>query len=296
MKGWQYRFDRVTNIHDPLRVGVLNFYSEWSRSGGGESGGRKSSSFHHHEVVLICEGDHDHLVIFLSHPFRESSFDRQNFMSDTPGRRGEAEAIVRWRDRAVMVELVATLAALALTLILFSRFILFVESRAGVVLPDPILASFAARDFTIPIFTIINGGILLALITLVRHPDALLLMLRSYSILMLVRMAAMYTIPLEPPAGMVLLVDPIYSVGPGSIITRDLFFSGHTATMFLLMLTARRGWVRNVFLLCTLSMAVLLLWQKCHYTIDVLSAPFFAYTCYRLGVVSGVGDRRRRPR
>lgn len=198
-----------------------------------------------------------------------------------------------WRNRNVIIELVATIVALVLTLILFSRFILFVESRTGVVIPDPVLASFEARDFTVVIFTIINGSILLALITLVAHPASFLLMLRSYIIMVLVRMAAMYTIPLEPPAGMILLVDPIYELGPGNVITRDLFFSGHTATMFLLMLTARRKWTRNIFLLCTLSMAILLLWQHCHYTIDVLAAPFFAYTCYRLGVVSGDLTPRR---
>ena len=199
----------------------------------------------------------------------------------SPDRPSSPEPHGSWRDGRIRIELVATVAALALTLILFSRFILFVESRRGVVLPDPILASFQARDFTVPIFIIIDGAILLGLVTLARYPRAFLLMLRSYTLLMLVRIAVMYTIPLEPPVGMILLVDPIYSVGPGTVITRDLFFSGHTATMFLLFLTARRAWVRNIFLLCTLSMAVLLLWQHCHYSVDVFSAPFFAYTCYR---------------
>jgi PAP2 superfamily C-terminal len=186
-----------------------------------------------------------------------------------------------WRDRPLLIELLVTVAALALTLVLFSKFILFVESRSGVVLPDPVLASFAARDFTVPIFAIIYGAILLAIVTLARHPRALLVTIRAYTLLVLVRIAVMYTIPLEPPAGMITLVDPIYSLGPGAIITRDLFFSGHTATMFLLFLTARRPWVRNIFLACTFAMGVLVLWQHCHYTVDVLAAPFFAYGCYR---------------
>jgi hypothetical protein len=198
-----------------------------------------------------------------------------------------------WRDRGIRIEAVATIVALAIVLTLFSRFILFVESRHGVVIPDPILASFQGRDFTVAIFTIIYGAILLGLTTLARHPRALLLMLRAYILLMLLRIAVMYTIPLEPPAGMVTLIDPIYSVGPGNTITRDLFFSGHTATMFLLFLTARRNWARNIFLLCSCAMGVLLLWQHCHYTVDVLSAPFFAYGCYRAaGMIGWRRDRQ----
>jgi hypothetical protein len=192
-----------------------------------------------------------------------------------------------WRQRRLVVELVVTVAALALTLALFSRFVLFVESRPGVVLPDPVLASFAARDVTIPVFAIIYGSLLLAIVTLAPHPKLFLLMLRGYVLLLLVRMAAMYLLPLEPPHGMITLIDPIYSVGPGSVLTRDLFFSGHTATMFLLFLTARPGWTRNTFLLLTVTMGFLLLWQHCHYSIDVFAAPFFAYGCYRGSWVAG---------
>ncbi len=199
---------------------------------------------------------------------------------------GSARWTREWRTRRLLIELVTTVLALALTLIIFSRFILFVESRPGVVLPDPILAALGAHDVTIPIFIIIYGSIILAIVTLAPHPRSLLMMLRSYITLLLVRMVAMYLLPLEPPVGMITLIDPLYDVGPGSVLTRDLFFSGHTATMVLLYLSARRQWLRVTFLCLAVVMGALLLVQHCHYAIDVLAAPFFAYGCYRIARLS----------
>lgn len=206
-----------------------------------------------------------------------------------------AGGFAAWRGRGPIIELAATVIPLAIILTIFSRFILFVESRPGVRIPDPILAGIPPRDLTVPIFVLIYGGIVLAIISLARHPRELVVTLRAYALLLVVRMAAMYVIPLEPPAGMITLIDPIYSVGPGTILTKDLFFSGHTATMFLLTLTARGARMRNIFLLATVAMAVLLLAQHCHYSIDVLAAPFFAYTCYRLSLMaSGAPAMARR--
>ena len=179
-------------------------------------------------------------------------------------------------------ELVLTLLLLVLALFLFSRFVMWVEERPGVVLNDPLLSILSPVDLTWPIFVLIYGGLLFGLLSLLTSPDRLLLTLRSYTLLLLVRIVAMYLTPFAPPEGMILLNDPVAGLGPGGAMTNDLFFSGHTATLFLFVLTARTGTLRIIFLLMTTILAVMLLMQHVHYTVDVLAAPFFAFGCYVL--------------
>jgi hypothetical protein len=186
----------------------------------------------------------------------------------------------RWRGR--ILELLLTLLGVAIIVSLFLRFTGWVERRSGVILEDPILQAFAPVDLSWPIFGIIYGGLVVAIVILVQRPDDLLVMLRAYGLLVLVRMGAMWVTPLDPPESMILLVDPIAGVGPGGVLTRDLFFSGHTATMILLALGMRRRIERILFFIAALLLAAFLLMQHVHYTVDILASPFFAWGCFRV--------------
>jgi membrane-associated phospholipid phosphatase len=81
-------------------------------------------------------------------------------------------------------------------------------------------------------------------------------------------------------------------LGPGQVLTKDLFFSGHTSTMFLLALMAPGRATRIFFLACTVVVGSCVLWQHVHYTVDVLVAPLFAFAAYALA--SGLHARSRR--
>jgi len=95
-------------------------------------------------------------------------------------------------------------------------------------------------------------------------------------------MVMMFLIPLNPPAEMIPLNDPfVQNFSSGRILTKDLFFSGHTATIFLLFLTSGGKAFKIFFLSATILVGACLLLQHVHYTIDVISAPFFGYLCYR---------------
>ena len=68
-------------------------------------------------------------------------------------------------------------------------------------------------------------------------------------------------------------------------ITHDLFFSGHTTTVFLVFLCLKKKWDRIYVLTASIVLGMLLLAQHVHYTIDVLAAPVFTYAVYRLMLI-----------
>lgn len=188
-----------------------------------------------------------------------------------------------WVQREFRIQAMITAPALVVVLIVLSRFLARNEGRPGVVLPDPVLVLFQPADVTWLTFGLIYLGIVLAIITLLRHPSLLLLVVQSYVIMVIFRMVAMSLVPLEPPPAMLPLKDPLVEyIGTGTLLTKDLFFSGHTSTLFLLFLALPPGRVKAVFLLCTVVVAACVVLQHVHYTIDVVAAPFFAFGAFTI--------------
>jgi membrane-associated phospholipid phosphatase len=96
-------------------------------------------------------------------------------------------------------------------------------------------------------------------------------------------MCAMYVLPLDPPVNMIILNDPLVEFfGTGQTLTKDLFFSGHTATLLILYLVSEKKIYKIIFLVITILVAIAVLLQHVHYTIDVFAALFFSYACYKL--------------
>jgi len=187
------------------------------------------------------------------------------------------------RDRRFLAEAVLTLAGLVAVLWSLARFLGWVEARPGVLLPDPVLALLAPRDLTWLAFGLIYLGLFAGVAILARHPRHLVAAMQSYALMAVFRMAAMWLVALEAPPGMLALQDPLVEqLGTGRLVTKDLFFSGHTSTMFLLLLAVPGRAVRALFLACTVGVAACVLVQHVHYAVDVLVAPFFAYGSFRL--------------
>lgn len=185
--------------------------------------------------------------------------------------------------RGFRVEAVLTLAGLVAVLTVMSHFLAWVELRPGVVLDDPLLALIPSRDLSWLTFGLIYLGLLSGVGVLLPHPRRLVMGMQAYAVMVLLRMLVMSVTPLDPPVGMIALRDPlVQSVSIGEPLTRDLFFSGHTSTMFLLALLAPSRATKVFFGVCTALVAVLVLWQHVHYTVDVLVAPLFAYLAREL--------------
>jgi membrane-associated phospholipid phosphatase len=119
----------------------------------------------------------------------------------------------------------------------------------------------------------------------IRVPQLFLTFLWAYIFLSVFRMLTITLVPLDPPAGLIALADPISNFFYGystKFVTHDLFFSGHTSTVFLLYLCGVNRTDRYLALLATVLVAFLLLLQHVHYTIDVLGGLAFAWISYRL--------------
>lgn len=192
-----------------------------------------------------------------------------------------------WNDflsvRKNKVELVISLILLVLVLTGLARFVNFVEYRPGVAFSDPVLELFNPIDLTWLTFGLIYIALVIAVASLINNPKQLLFALQLYTLMALVRIIAMFLLPLEPPEKMILLKDPFVEFfGSGQTLTKDLFFSGHTATLFILFLVSENKIIKAVFLISTIVVALCVLLQHVHYTIDVVAAVFFTYACYKL--------------
>jgi len=187
-----------------------------------------------------------------------------------------------WTDTPLRVQMVTAPLLLWLVLRELSRFLVWVEHRPGARLDDPILALVSPRDATWFVFGLIYVAILLALADVWRRPRALVVGVQAYLLMIVLRMAAMYVTALDPPADMIAMTDPLIErVATGTLLTRDLFFSGHTSTVFLMFLVARDPRFKPVLLLCAAGVAAGVLLQHVHYTVDVLVAPLFAFASLR---------------
>lgn len=188
-----------------------------------------------------------------------------------------------WSEKAFRIQLPVTIVMLLLTLHFFSQLLVFIEQRPGVVLNDPILNLYNPVRLDWIIFSLIYISILTGLLFLLKYPQYFLIAIQAYILMNLFRMISMYVVPLEPPLGTLDLKDPlIFVVGTGTPITKDLFFSGHTSTMFLLSLAAVNKKLKFIFLISTFLVGFLVVIQKAHYTIDVIVAPFYAYCSYKI--------------
>ncbi len=155
------------------------------------------------------------------------------------------------------------------------------EKRTGATIHDIILQNLPAYNVSIPIFILIWGMAALMLIRAYKTPRIIPVYVWAYFIICLTRMLTIYFVPLEPPAGIIPLQDPLTGIFYGEhTIVKDLFYSGHTATLSLIFLCLQKRWEKAIALLALLTLVVLLLVQHVHFTIDIIAAPFFVYFAY----------------
>lgn len=203
--------------------------------------------------------------------------------------------------RRLRIAWVMTLLA-ALPIVLgMPTFFRFIANKPGISLPDPLLEALPGRDLSTPLFVFLYAVIAMVVIGLARYPVIFLRAAQAYVLLSLLRMISMALFTLEPPSGLVELHDPISSIfyPEREPFRKDLFFSGHTATVYLLYLAAPWRIGKPLLLLATAIVGCAVLVQHVHWTIDVLAAPFGAWLAWWLSghtilwgapAVSGVNE------
>lgn len=150
---------------------------------------------------------------------------------------------------------------------------------------DPLLRVIPARDVSIWIFIVLYATVALAITRMIRSPEVFVRITWAYIFLCLCRLLTISIVSLDPPEGLIDLVDPFTIIFyHAENITKDLFFSGHVSTLFLIGLCLPGKKDKLIAFSASGIMAVLVLVQHIHYTLDVIAAPLFSILFWYMGL------------
>lgn len=169
-------------------------------------------------------------------------------------------------------------------LIGFASLLAYIETRQGHTFYDPILNFIKPRDVSDFIFFVTYSAALIGLIYAFLSPYKFLHLIQMYGALTLLRVVTLFFIPLEPPTSIIPLRDTIltHTFYAGNEHLKDLFFSGHAATLFLFYFFTINKFLKYTFLAAAIAVSVGVMVQHVHYSYDVIAAPIFAYIAYRV--------------
>jgi hypothetical protein len=189
-----------------------------------------------------------------------------------------------WDYPAFRLKLITGIILMTLIVFYLQDFFVFVQGRSGIPVKDRLLDILPAADVSVYIFLILYPASGLFFWRVRKNSTLCITALWGYIFLCLIRMLTISLIPLEAPKQLVHMTDPFSIIFYGSnMITKDLFFSGHTATLFLVGLCLENKTEKMIIFCATALLGLLLLIQHVHYTADVLAAPFFSYLFWYLG-------------
>ena len=153
-----------------------------------------------------------------------------------------------------------------------------IEQRNGIQFNDYLLSWLPAYDLSLFIFIVIWSMALLTFSRFKQDPNIFLTFLWGFILINLSRFVSIGLVPLNAPADLIPIHDPIsnHFYGP-KFITKDLFFSGHTDAIFLMFLCLKKRTDKILALAATLIIGIAVLLQHVHYTMDVVMAPVITY-------------------
>jgi len=191
--------------------------------------------------------------------------------------------IYSWSDRSFRKKVTIAILLNVAMLITMPFFFQYIEHRIGIQLNDPLLQYIRPVDVSIPVFVIIWSMTGLIILRAIQNPEICITFLFAFLILCISRIITISIFALAPPAGLIPLTDPLTNIVYGnSFVTKDLFYSGHAGTQFLMFLCLKKRTDKVFTVISTFTVGVLLLLQHVHYTIDIVAAPIFAYLCFVL--------------
>ena len=180
-----------------------------------------------------------------------------------------------WQDKQFQWRLILAFGVFAIFPWKAADYFQWIQARPGDEWPDFLLAQIPAANVSYPIFGIIYTSVIYLIIRLLPSPHKFLWFAWAFNMETILRFCSIYFVALNPPNGLVDLHDPLaelFIYGDSISITKDLFFSGHTATMVFVCYFLN-GKERKISLALTGILVGLLLIQHVHYTWDILAAP-----------------------
>lgn len=188
------------------------------------------------------------------------------------------------------VILLVSISFLCVTLFSFQHFLTFAEIRKGFIFNDPVLNLFTPIDISLITFIATYLSSVIGILIALQSPELFIKLMQGYTILILLRMLSLYFVPLEPPVNIIPLHDIFLhsSFYSGRDNLKDLFFSGHTATMVLFALLFTNKKLKWIYFSLAVVIGALVMLQHVHYSIDVIAAPVFAFVAF--GIQRKIGE------
>jgi hypothetical protein len=167
---------------------------------------------------------------------------------------------------------------------LFKKYLVVYETIPGIQLYDIMLDFFKPADVSVYIFVLLYTIIFFNYFFLIAYPRMLVCFFIFYATCLLIRFILLSFINLEPPLMYQEFSDPILSSSTyeGIKITKDLFFSGHMVTVFCAYFAMPNRILKFLYLIGSVLLALLLIVQHVHYTIDILGAYVVVFLIYRV--------------
>lgn len=199
----------------------------------------------------------------------------------------------QWRlfftERKTVISFCLLVIAAFVSVTLFSNFMCWNETRPGFVFNDPILKMIPAKDFSLITMSLTNIPFVAGVFYILRRPKKAVYFFYATILICLLRTITLYLTPLDPPIGIIPLTDPVIEklFYGGSVLLKDLFFSGHTANLVVIGLIVNHKIYSKIVFVCATIVGTLLMVQHVHYSIDVFAAPIFAIFAYKMSVKLG---------
>lgn len=181
-------------------------------------------------------------------------------------------------DRTFVLPFIGALAVFLIFPFKADDYFQWIQQREGIQWNDPLLNILPALNVSYPIFGIIYMSVIYLLYRLLHDPKRFLWFAWAFNLETGFRFLTIYLVALNPPAGLVDLHDPlaeIFIYGENMAITKDLFFSGHTATMVFVCFFLPTQREKRIAIILSLVLVALLLIQHVHYSVDIAAAPLF---------------------
>jgi hypothetical protein len=159
----------------------------------------------------------------------------------------------------------------------------YVEARKGIHLKDQFLNYFPSIDFSVAIFLLLYGSILTFILLHLDKPRIIFRFMEMHFLVALVRQICILMFALEPPHGIIILKDVFLEntfYPHDTPLTKDLFFSGHAASIWIYFLCAQKKYFKIAMLFATFVMSYMILCMRIHYSYDIYGAIIITSIIY----------------